>query len=92
LSRQRGAEFLITGAGLGRRAAAAGQSKHSQDTDLLVKRKGDGAADAHRLARLGHSLTVDADMAGVDQPLSQAAAFHDADAVEITVDAQVLTA
>ena len=55
-----------------------------------MERQSDRAATPHLLRAFFNALAVDADMAGIDDGLSQRAAFDQANAVEEAVDPQRL--
>src|SRR5215212_6697948 len=86
------AQLMIAEPGLRCRTAAFRKSDHLEDANAVVERERDRAADPHRLARLGDASAVDPDMAGLDQPLREAAALHQPDAMEVAVDPQRLSA
>ena len=86
-----GAQLFVTGACFCGRASASGQIEDTQDAHAFVQRKGDGVADTNQFARFGDSFPVDAHVTGVDEPLREAAAFHQPDTVQITINAQSLT-
>ena len=71
-------------------ALPQGVAIDAQDADGAVKRQRDDLARAHFLGWFEDALAVDADVAGVDQPLREGAAFDQPDAVQEAVDAQRL--
>ena len=86
------AQLFVAGPRFAGGAAAGGQGEDTEHADRVAERKGDDASGLHRLAGLLDTLAVDTDVAGVDQPLREGAALHQADAVEVAVDAQAASA
>ncbi len=79
-------QFLVTGARLGRGAAASGEAEDAKDADLLVKREGDDASGAHFLGGFLDALAVDPDVALLEDGLSERAAFHQPNEEQEAVD------
>jgi hypothetical protein len=82
------AQLFVAGARFSGRPAALRQFDDPQDSDLAPQGQSDDASDANLLAGLEHASAIDADMTLGDDPLRERAAFDEADAVEIAVNAQ----
>ena len=82
-------QLFVAGPGLGRRAAAHWKIEHSQDAYAIVERKCDDASCADLFGGLLYALSVDPDMALLNDALREGAAFHQPDEEKEAVDPHV---